>query len=518
MAGRYTNPTPQYLDDNGEPLPGGLLYFYVTGTTTPQNTYSDPSLDIIYANSNPVVLDAAGRAPNIFASYEDVFRVVLKTAAGVTVWTRDDVQFSDVQQLVALAAELQSQINNIELAVTNASPIRNPTTEVLAADDSVPLTTSFQPHVCVGIDGRVATNVTAGTMQSGTLSGLGSTSRQAKMAGVSGDSSSVVEWRFKVASAEARRFAGQTCSISALIRQESGLTATSTIAVYKADAADDFSMVTLIASNFSSVSSSANTNIAYAGIAMGDCSNGIELIIRCQPGGAFTAKDFYLTDINLEVGTTATDFTAPSYPEIRAETLQIEMGVFRDTGTSNAIVINTREAVSLYDGLTFVVLRTASNSGALTLNADGNGAVTVVKTNGGACVSGDTVSGRYYRFRYDGTNSRWILENPEIISRLFVATGYITDCSVTPDVSGGIGVSSVSRTGAGAITVNWSNAFANTNYAYSISGHRIGSGSDFGVVWRETAKTLSSVSIQFEKPTDLTNVDVSVMYVSAFGT
>lgn len=411
MGGRFSNPVPQFLSDNVTALAGGKLYFYESGTTTPQDTYSNAALTT--PNANPVILDSAGRAPNIFASYEDTFRVVLKTSADVTIWTKDNVQFADVQQLVTLAATLQTQINNIELAVTNANPIRNPTTEVLTPDDSVTLTTSFLPHVCVGIDGRVASNVTAGTMQSGTLSGLGSVSRQAKMAGVSGDSSSIVEWRFRVSSAEARRFANETCSVSAQIRQESGLTASTTIAVYKADAADDFSAVTLIGSTATNVSSSTNTGIEYAGVELGDCSNGIELIVRCQPGGAFSTKDFYLTDIKIEVGATATSFSAPSYPEARAEALEVSLGVFRDTGSANAITVSTRDAVSLYDGLTICVLRTAANTGALTLTVDGNGPTDAARSDNTACVQGDTLNGNYYIFRYDSTKAKWIIQNPE---------------------------------------------------------------------------------------------------------
>lgn len=458
MGGRFSNPVPQFLSDNVTALAGGKLYFYESGTTTPQDTYSDAALTT--PNANPVVLDAAGRAPNIFGSYEDTYRVVLKTSADVTVWTKDNVQFADVQQLVTLAQELQEQIDNIETIVTNANPIRNPTTEVITADDSVTLTTSFLPHVCVGIDGRVASNVTAGTMQSGTLSGLGSTSRQAKMAGVSGDSSSIVEWRFRVASAEARRFASQTCSISAKIRQESGLTATTTIALSKADSADNFSAVTLVGSTSSNVPSSTNTTISYAGLAMGDVSNGIELIIRCQPGGAFSTKDFYLTDIKIEIGATATTFAAPSYPELRAEALETSLGVFRDTGTANAIVISTREAVSLYDGLALVIYRPTGNSAALTLNVDGTGATAVVRSDNTALRSGDTRDGGYYRVRYSGALSKWVLENPEIRALVATAIGFIdTTTPASPTIAYGKGVSSVSQIGTGIFEVTLSDAY-----------------------------------------------------------
>jgi hypothetical protein len=49
----------QYFDDNGDPLDGGLVYTWVSGTSTPLQTFSDA---IGTPNTNPIVLSAAGRA------------------------------------------------------------------------------------------------------------------------------------------------------------------------------------------------------------------------------------------------------------------------------------------------------------------------------------------------------------------------------------------------------------------------------------------------------------------------
>ena len=54
------NGKSQFLDANGNPLAAGLVYHYVVGTSTPRDTYQDIAGTIL--NSNPVVLDAAGRA------------------------------------------------------------------------------------------------------------------------------------------------------------------------------------------------------------------------------------------------------------------------------------------------------------------------------------------------------------------------------------------------------------------------------------------------------------------------
>ena len=50
----------QFIDSSGNPLVGGLVYHYIPGTSTPKDTYQDSAGTIV--NSNPVVLDAAGRA------------------------------------------------------------------------------------------------------------------------------------------------------------------------------------------------------------------------------------------------------------------------------------------------------------------------------------------------------------------------------------------------------------------------------------------------------------------------
>lgn len=49
-----------FLDENGSPLAAGCVYFYTPGTTSPKATYQNAGQTV--ANTNPVQLDAAGRA------------------------------------------------------------------------------------------------------------------------------------------------------------------------------------------------------------------------------------------------------------------------------------------------------------------------------------------------------------------------------------------------------------------------------------------------------------------------
>jgi hypothetical protein len=52
----------QFFDNNGVVLAGGKLYTYDAGTTTLRATYTDSTGAT--PNSNPIVLDSAGRVPN----------------------------------------------------------------------------------------------------------------------------------------------------------------------------------------------------------------------------------------------------------------------------------------------------------------------------------------------------------------------------------------------------------------------------------------------------------------------
>jgi len=75
----------QYFDDAGDPLISGKLSFFVSGTTTAKTTYSDSNLSI--PNTNPVILTASGRQPDIF--FNGSARVVLTTADDVQIQVTD---------------------------------------------------------------------------------------------------------------------------------------------------------------------------------------------------------------------------------------------------------------------------------------------------------------------------------------------------------------------------------------------------------------------------------------------
>lgn len=79
----------QFFDNNGVPLAGGLLYTYAAGTTTPLATYTTSSGST--ANSNPIILDAAGRPANEIWLTAAAYKLVLKTSTGVQLWSMDNI-------------------------------------------------------------------------------------------------------------------------------------------------------------------------------------------------------------------------------------------------------------------------------------------------------------------------------------------------------------------------------------------------------------------------------------------
>lgn len=96
----------QFFDNNGDPASGYQLFSYEAGTAVKLATYSD--VDLTVANTNPIILDSAGRA-TIFLSALS-YKFVLATSTDTDppaspIWTRDNV--------VAYASALSVSIQDI---------------------------------------------------------------------------------------------------------------------------------------------------------------------------------------------------------------------------------------------------------------------------------------------------------------------------------------------------------------------------------------------------------------------
>lgn len=87
-ASRFVLPYQTVIDATGVPIPGALLFFYISGTDTPFNTYADSNL--LFPNKNPVPANAAGMFPSIFL-LSAAYKVVLTDSSLNEIWTADPV-------------------------------------------------------------------------------------------------------------------------------------------------------------------------------------------------------------------------------------------------------------------------------------------------------------------------------------------------------------------------------------------------------------------------------------------
>ena len=128
MAVPVVSPLLQWSDADGNPYAGGSIETYVPGTSTPKATWVDP--DQLAANTNPVVLDAAGRslmygdgdyrlvvrdaAGNLIADFEATTIVSAAMAPVVAAPTiADALVLLGIDDLIAAEAALQDQIDGI---------------------------------------------------------------------------------------------------------------------------------------------------------------------------------------------------------------------------------------------------------------------------------------------------------------------------------------------------------------------------------------------------------------------
>jgi len=89
MANLFRLPKVVPVDSSGSPYPGAKANFYATGTSTPQNTYTDSALTT--PSANPVVADANGVFAPIYLDPDLTYKLTLTDSADVTIYTVDPV-------------------------------------------------------------------------------------------------------------------------------------------------------------------------------------------------------------------------------------------------------------------------------------------------------------------------------------------------------------------------------------------------------------------------------------------
>ena len=84
---RFVNPKPQFLTDAGDPVPLGKLFFKESGSNLDKDTFADVNLSI--PNTNPVILSASGRVPNIH--FNGTSKVIFTDSDNVQIFEIDPV-------------------------------------------------------------------------------------------------------------------------------------------------------------------------------------------------------------------------------------------------------------------------------------------------------------------------------------------------------------------------------------------------------------------------------------------
>lgn len=121
MAKLLTLPIARLMDANGTVYPGGKLYAYATGTTTPASVYTTNALNV--AHANPVVADSGGFLPAIFLDPTATYRFVAKTSGGAAISGMDfdpvaaasaeDLDFAPTGVAPAVITSLQTKLEQI---------------------------------------------------------------------------------------------------------------------------------------------------------------------------------------------------------------------------------------------------------------------------------------------------------------------------------------------------------------------------------------------------------------------
>lgn len=145
----------QFFDDNGNILSGGKIYTYDAGTTTPRATYTDSSGST--ANSNPIILDSAGRLPYqiwvtggvsyrfIVTDSNDVQLGESDNVPGVNDFSIEGVQWADISGTpTTLSGYGITNAYTKTAADAKFAPIANPTfTGTVLLPDNAPSSTNY---------------------------------------------------------------------------------------------------------------------------------------------------------------------------------------------------------------------------------------------------------------------------------------------------------------------------------------------------------------------------------------
>lgn len=149
------NAEVQFIDANGHPYAGGTLEMYARGTSTFKDTWLNPDGGTSNLNTNPIVLDAAGRA----IIYGDgAYRTVLRDAAGNLVWDQPSFTYISVAMAPVVGAPTLAEARR--LLGIDAS-IQAETDRAEAAEDALRTQINAEVTRAEGIEAGLRTDLNA---------------------------------------------------------------------------------------------------------------------------------------------------------------------------------------------------------------------------------------------------------------------------------------------------------------------------------------------------------------------
>lgn len=120
---------PKQVVINGGVASGGATAnFYLTGTTTRTNTYSDSALSV--PHTNPVIASSAGVFPVIYLDPDIIYRLILNDSVGALIYDEDPIQDALTQANIGLisnprtAAEISAGVTPVDYTYAAGNVLR----------------------------------------------------------------------------------------------------------------------------------------------------------------------------------------------------------------------------------------------------------------------------------------------------------------------------------------------------------------------------------------------------------
>lgn len=316
MTNRWSNPINNNIlrDLEGTVLASGSVAFYTAGTSTPLAVYSDPELAVSLGSY--IDADAFGLLPDFHLASGTQYKMVAYDAiggaggAGAVKWTRDDV--------FGLDSAVDTRLDGIEASIaaleqTGRNSILNAgcSAEKIGEDGVVitapSLTTSFAEGQAIAVRAKVA-NVTAGTQAIGYSTDIASGAYLHLTGVTTNNVAATADAMFQVISGEACRFINQQVTFRCKVYHDIGSAKNFTITVATLNSRDDVSAyTTVLAGSATSISDSTWTSISLTVPDMGNCSNGIVVIVSGAVG-TITTKEIRFAEAQIDIGSTLTAF------------------------------------------------------------------------------------------------------------------------------------------------------------------------------------------------------------------